>query len=290
MRRTLVIALLGAACLTACGQKQPEVIIDPAPPSNAGADAGGGDFRGGAGTQTAQAGNATAGAAATPAVPPTEAEVKAAAADPNKPHRKAGLWQLTASNGEANATSTLCVTDASEVRVNAFETRRLLPFGGRPGGGGGGGGGRPGGGEGGGQRAGGGGAPGGGGGGGGFAGPGGGGGGRPGGGGGSPCPPLKISKAGAGWKGSSVCKREFGEGASMTITQSDSLIGDLQSKYTLKATRTISGAPREEMNRATTTTVNATYKGACPSGQKGGDLTINGETSNLMAGRGQGGG
>jgi hypothetical protein len=44
------------------------------------------------------------------------------------------------------------------------------------------------------------------------------------------------------------------------------------------------------MNRATTVTVNATYKGACPSGQKGGDLTVDGRTTNLMAGGGGRGG
>jgi hypothetical protein len=43
------------------------------------------------------------------------------------------------------------------------------------------------------------------------------------------------------------------------------------------------------MNRATTTTVSGVYKGACPAGQKGGDLTTDGNTVNLMAG-GRGGG
>src|SRR4051812_2551386 len=109
MRRGLVIALLAAASLSGCGQKQPEVIIDPAPPSNnAGGDAGAGEGFGRGGAT-----NAVAGASATPAAPPTQAEVKAAAADPNRPHRKAGLWQLAASNGEESATSTLCVDDAS---------------------------------------------------------------------------------------------------------------------------------------------------------------------------------
>jgi len=280
MRRSLVIAVLAAATVSACGQKQPEVIIDPAPPSNNGGDAGGALAAGGPGA-AGGAGGATGGAAAR--TPPTAEEVKAAASDPNRPHRKAGLWQLTASNGEDSATSTLCVDDTSEARVNAFETRRLLPFGGRPGGGGPGGGGARAGGPGGGE---------------GGARPGGeGGGGRPGGfqgggGGGTPCPPPKISKAGAGWSSTSTCKREFGD-ASMTIVTKDSLSGDLQTKYSLKATRTVSGAPRPEMNRTTVTTVNGVYKGACPSGQKGGDLTSNGATTNLMTaggGRGSGGG
>jgi len=281
MRRSLVIALLAAATVAACGQKQPEVIIDPAPPSNNGGGDGGGALA--AGGPGATGGGGGAGRAA--ATPPTAEEVKAAAADPNRPHRKAGLWQLTASNGEESATSTLCVDDASEVRVNAFDTRRLLPFGGRggPGGGGGGqraggggggeGGGRPGGGEGGGGRPGG------------FQGGGGAGGGQ------TPCPPPKISKAGAGWSSTSTCKREFGDSA-MTIVTKDNLTGDLQAKYSLKATRTVSGAPRPEMNRSTTTTVNGVYKGACPAGQKGGDLTVDGATTSLMqgGGRGRGGG
>jgi hypothetical protein len=251
MRRTLVIAFLAAASLSACGQKQPEVIIDPAPPSNAGpAEPGEG------GTQLAQGGATNAPVA----TPPTEAEVKAAAADPNKPRRKAGLWQLAASNGEQNSSATLCVTDASEVRVDAFDTRRLIQQGGRPGGGPGGQ--RAGGGEGG-QRQGG------------FAG----GGGRPGG--AAPCP-LKVSKDGTGWKASSTCKREMGD-AEMTIATSANLTGDLASKYTMRLRRSVTGAPREEMNRTTTTTVNATYRGACSSGQKGGDLTVNGDTVNLLA-------
>ena len=76
----------------------------------------------------------------------------------------------------------------------------------------------------------------------------------------------------------------------MTIVTSASLTGDLASKYTMRSKRTVSGAPREEMNRSTTTTVNATYKGACPAGQKGGDLTVNGNTTNLLAGGGRPGG
>jgi hypothetical protein len=266
MRRTLVIALLAAASLSACGQKQPEVIIDPAPPSNAGpAEPGEG------GPQLAQGGRGSATNSPV-AAPPTAAEVKAAASDPNRPHRKAGLWQLAASNGEDNSSATLCVTDVSEARVDAFDTRRLFAGGGRgPGGGGGG------------QRQGGeGGArPGGGGG---FAGPPGGGGGGGGQRGGAPCP-LKVSKDGAGWKASSTCKREFGEN-SMTIATSGTLTGDLASKYSVRLRRSVTGAPREEMNRTTTTTVNATYKGACPAGQKGGDLTVGGDTINLLAGGG----
>ncbi|MDB5452247.1 MAG: hypothetical protein JWO33_825, partial [Caulobacteraceae bacterium] len=112
------------------------------------------------------------------------------------------------------------------------------------------------------------------------------GGGRPG---GAPFTAPRIAKAGAGWSASSTCKREFGE-TSMTIVTRESVTGDLQSKYTLKSTRTVSGAPRPEMNRATTTTDEAAYKGACTAGQKGGDLTAYGRTVNLLAGGGRGGG
>ena len=245
MRRAILAAML-AAGLAACGQKEPEVIVDPAPPSNSG---DGGDVLAppstlGAPNAPAGATNAPSdGAAAPGAVPATSAAGGA-------PRRKPGLWQLTASNGQTSATSTLCVSDASEARFDVFDTRRLLPAPTRPGGDG----------------------PG-------PAGP------RPGGQGqrrgfGGACP-AKVSKEGAGWRSTSRCTREMGD-ASMTISTNSAVTGDLDTQYTLKASRTVSGAPMEQMNRTTDVTVTGAYKGSCPSGQKGGDLTVGGRTSSVL--------
>lgn len=246
MRRAFVFALSAAALLAGCGDRQPQVIVDPPPPS---ASAGEGDVvppapqPGAAAVVNASAAPAAPG----PASPPAAAAKGDAA---QGPRRKAGLWRLTASNGEQSNTATLCVTDASEARLNAFDTRMLLAPQARPGGGGP----RPGGGEG--------------------AGP------RPGGfGAGAPCAP-RISKQGAGWKGAATCTRQIGDGE-MQISLDETLTGDLSSRYSLKSSRTISGAPAPQMNRTTTLTVEGTWKGPCPAGQSGGDLTTGGRTINL---------
>lgn len=242
MRRALTFALTAAALLTGCGDKQPQVIVDPPPPS---ASAGEGDVIPPAPQAGAAAAvNATSTSAA--AMPAASAAAKGGE-EGQGPRRKAGLWQLTASNGQQSNTATLCVSNASETRVSAFDTRMLLAPPARPGGAGP----RP---EG--------------------AGP------RPGGfGGGAPCAP-RITKQGAGWKGAATCTRQIGE-AEMQITLYENLTGDLSSRYSLKSTRTVSGAPAPQMNRTTTLTVEGTWKGPCPAGQSGGDLTTGGRTINL---------
>lgn len=248
MRRVVFAGVVAALGLSGCGEKQPEVIIDPAPPSNSGpADLDMPIPQPPGATNTAAP---TGPAAANPgAATPAAATSAASGAGPR---RKPGLWRLTAV-GETTTNATLCVTEASEATVNAFDTRMLTP---RPGGGGQGGP-RPEGAGAGGPRPGG------------------------GGGGGAQCPP-RITKTAAGWQGSATCTREMGE-ASMQISVSETLSGDLQSKYTLKSRRTISGAPMPQMNRTIDLTVEGAYAGACPAGQTGGDLTIGGRTVNLAS-------
>jgi hypothetical protein len=286
MRRVLVIGLLAAVSLSACSEKKPAVIVDAPPPDSspaAGPNEGAVTARAATASASVTApGTATSVAAQAAPV----ADVPAGPKDPSKPYRKAGLWQLTASNGDRTADETLCVSDASEARFTVFDSRL--------GGGGGGGGGRPGGG--------------------GFGGPGGPGGpgargpggpgvpggpgapgagarqggGRPGGAGGADACRPKVSKAGSGWKSSTSCTREFGDTV-LKISGSATVTGDLNSKYTMKSTRTTAGSSDPTRNRSVTTTVSGVFKGPCPAGQKGGDLTTDGTTVNVMQGRGGGG-
>jgi hypothetical protein len=258
MRKAFIAVLMCAGALAACGDKQDNVIVQEAPPSDMG---GGPDVAAPATTDTAQA--PAAGDAATPA-----AGVPAPA---GKPVRKAGLWQIT-STGQGGGTSTLCVSNATEAsqRGNAFATL----------GGGRGGGQRPGGPRPEGQRPGGDAARGGQGGGAG-GGQGAGRGGFGGGGFGAGSQPT-IARAGAGWTSTSSCTIERGE-TSITMSSKLTLTGDLVTSYAVKGSRTTPAG-------TTPVSVTATYKGACPAGMTAGDLTsASGQTRNVLQGRGGGG-
>jgi hypothetical protein len=106
------------------------------------------------------------------------------------------------------------------------------------------------------------------------------------------CSP-KLAKSGKGWISSFTCTQNIQD---QTIKRSGSqtLSGDLDSKYTVRGTTTISGATGDmaRMNSTRTTTVTGVYKGACPAGQTGGDQTgSDGQTRNiLIQGNGPGGG
>jgi hypothetical protein len=286
MRKTLIIALMCAASVAAC-KKAEDASGGPAvgaPPLLAGVDEGAkpGDPGYVAGVSRGTTDGTTMAAAPAPV-----------AADGSRPLRKAGLWQLTTVSTGGPA------------------------FGGA-------GGGRPGGPNGGpaGGEARGPGAPGG-------AGSGGFSGGRPGGAGGpgggfagGPPGPVtlcvdaeseavrgvfsagrtapgcepKLAKAGKGWSASFTCNQDI-QGQSVKRVGSQSLSGDLSSKYTVHGTTTISGATGDmaRMNSVRTTTVTGVYKGACPAGQRGGDQTgADGQTRNILTaqggGRRQGGG
>jgi len=300
MRKSLILGLLAAGTLSACGEKEVPVIVVPAPQDRAEFDGGGGGrsaFQASQAEVTAQIfGQNTAGgqvepsgavtvapgAAAGPAAGPPgrAAQPAAAVGDPNRPQRKQGLWRLTTvSNGETT-TSTLCVNPQSEAAYSAFDGAAGRGGGGRPGGGGagrpGGGGGPPGGGTPGAAPGG----PGGPGGGQGFGGPGG----RQGGGGGrgANCP-VRITKAGDGWRATANCTNTFGENT-ITIARTSTLSGDLQTRYTVTTRNSTRGGPQGE--QTTNTTVTGQYQGACPAGARPGDLTTGGNTRNVLAGGG----
>lgn len=284
MRKAFIAVLMCAGALVACNKKNDNVIVQDAPPS----DAGGAEVNAPAPTETAQA--PAADEAATPA-----AEV---AAPTGKPVRKAGLWQIT-STGQGGGTTTLCVSNATEAsqRGNVFATLGgggrggpggQRPGGQRPGGGNGpganGGGGNGGGGQGGGDGRGFGGGQGGPGGAGGGRGPGGGqgfGGGGGFGGGANPACQPKVAKAGDGWTSTSSCTIERGD-TSIKMASKLTLTGDLSTSYTIKGSRTTPGG-------ANPVSVTATYKGPCPSDMKPGDLKGPNGTRNVLQGRGGGG-
>jgi len=254
MRKAFIAVLMCAGALAACGDKQDNVIVQEAPPSDMG---GGPDVA--APTDTAQA----------PAVADAATPAADVAPPAGKPVRKAGLWQIT-STGQGGGTSTLCVSNATEAsqRGNVFAT---LGGGGRGGPGG------PGG-----QRPGGGGegrGPG--------AGPGGPGGGgqRAGGGfgGANPACAPKVAKTGDGWTSTSSCTIERGE-TSIKTSSKLTLTGDLATSYTIKGSRTTPGGTNA-------VSVTGTYKGACPAGMNPGDLKgPTGQTRNVLQGRDGGGG
>jgi hypothetical protein len=287
MRKTLIIALMCAASLAAC-KKAEDATGGPeagAPPLLAGIDEGAkpGDPGYVAGISKGTA-DGTTMAAVAPAPAP-------AAADGSRPTRKAGLWQITT--------------------VSTGGPTFGGPGGGRPGGA------APAAGQAGGEARGAS-APG--------AAPGAGfGGGRPGGAGGGfaggPPGPVtlcidtaseavrgvfstgraapgcepKLAKSGKGWSASYTCTQDI-QGQSVKRVGAQSLSGDLSSKYTVHGTTTTSGATgeMERINSTRTTTSTGVYKGACPSGQHGGDQTnADGATRNILtapAGGGRRGG
>lgn len=217
MRTATLVCLLAAASLAACGEKTPAVIVEgpPAdaldpntapPPSPPSAEMAAGPAGAPGAAPDAAGAGTNAAAEAAPAAP-----------DPNKPQRKAGLWQLTSTSDRGSSTSTLCVTAASEARYNAFAR------GGRGGGG----------------RAG-------------------------------ACQP-RISKNGSNWRATTDCTNSFGD-TTFTTKGTQTITGDLNTRYTMKSAMTMSGGDRggQTMN----STVTGEYKGACPAGQKGGDMTM----------------
>lgn len=288
MRKTLIIGLMCAASVAAC-KKADDTAQGPAPgapPLVAGVDEGAkpGDPGYVAGVSTGTADGTTLAAAPAPA-----------AVDGSRPLRKAGLWQIT-------TVSTGAPGPGGPGLGGGRPGGPGGDFGGSAGGqrGPGGSGGRPDAAGGGGQARGPGGA------GGGFAGPQGPvtlcvdadseairgvfSAGRP-----APGCEPKLEKKTKGWSASFTCTQDI-QGQTVKRVGNQTLSGDLNSKYTVHGTTTISGATGEmaRMNSVRTTTVTGVYKGDCPSGQRGGDQTgPDGQTRNILtapAGGGRRGG
>lgn len=113
---------------------------------------------------------------------------------------------------------------------------------------------------------------------------GGGGGGR----GGQGCEP-KIAKSGDNWTYSMSCTRQMGD-ATLKMSSSQTLSGDLNSKYQVKGTSSTSGGPNPEMNGTRQISASGSYVGACPAGMKAGDFKgADGQIRNIMQGGGGGG-
>lgn len=113
MRHALVVVLLAAAALTACGKEDAGEMgltnWEKAPPLQAGPDQ---DGTPPADVQTAAQPGAPAAAGASAGAP---AVATPAAAPGTTPVRKAGLWKTTANNGRGGPqTGELCVDDSSE--------------------------------------------------------------------------------------------------------------------------------------------------------------------------------
>jgi hypothetical protein len=110
--------------------------------------------------------------------------------------------------------------------------------------------------------------------------------------GGQGCTP-RIAKQGANWTYSMSCTRNFGD-ASMKMSSSQTLTGDLTKSYQLKGTTTTSGGPNEDMNGSRNISASGTYVGPCPAGMRPGDFKgADGQVRNVMQqgqGRGPGGG
>jgi hypothetical protein len=251
MRKTLLIAMMCAASVTAC--KKPESTAGGpeagAPPLLAGVDEGAkpGDPGYVAGVSRGTADGATLAAAPAPT-----------AVDGSRPVRKSGLWQLTTvstggpapggpgdfggaggpgGGGQARGPGgggfaggpqgpvTLCVDANSEAVRGVFSAGRATPG----------------------------------------------------------CDP-KLEKKGKGWSASFTCTQDI-QGQTIKRVGNQTLTGDLNSRYTVHGATTMSGASGDlaRMNSARTTTITGVYKGECPSGQRGGDQTgADGQTRNVL--------
>lgn len=90
--------------------------------------------------------------------------------------------------------------------------------------------------------------------------------------GGAGCTP-KVTKTANGWTATTSCTIDMGDVTMQTSSQ-QTLTGDLSSRYTITGSSTRSGAPNPQMNGTSPINVTAAYKGPCPAGQKGGDMTM----------------
>ncbi len=88
----------------------------------------------------------------------------------------------------------------------------------------------------------------------------------------SSCTSNTVQRTPTGYKFASVCKFA-GAG---TISSQGVASGDFNSNYKVTMNSVTTGAAMAAMNGATSTTITATWAGACPAGTKPGDMTLPG--------------
>jgi hypothetical protein len=87
------------------------------------------------------------------------------------------------------------------------------------------------------------------------------------------CSEQKVSHhLGGGWDFHAVCAM----GESGTITSDGQATGDFNSHYTVDITSTTSGSPMAQANGPHKMKIDASWKGACPTGWRGGDMEMPG--------------
>jgi hypothetical protein len=88
----------------------------------------------------------------------------------------------------------------------------------------------------------------------------------------SSCSSNSVTRTPAGYRFASVCKFA-GAG---TISSQGTASGDFNTNYKVVMNSVTTGASMAAMNGATTTTITATWAGACPAGTRPGDMTMPG--------------
>jgi hypothetical protein len=88
----------------------------------------------------------------------------------------------------------------------------------------------------------------------------------------SACSSNAVSRTPTGYKFGSVCKM----GGAGTITSQGAASGDFNTNYKVVMNSVTTGASMAAMNGASSTTITATWAGACPAGTKPGDMTMPG--------------
>ncbi len=86
------------------------------------------------------------------------------------------------------------------------------------------------------------------------------------------CSSNTMSRTPTGYRFASVCKFP----GSGTITSQGTASGDFNSNYKVVMNSVTSGASMAALNGASSTTITATWTGACPAGTKPGDMSMPG--------------
>jgi hypothetical protein len=85
------------------------------------------------------------------------------------------------------------------------------------------------------------------------------------------CTSNTVTRTPTGYRFSSVCQMAGG-----TIKSQGVGTGDFSSNYKVSMSSTTTGAPMASMNGTSSTNITASWAGACPAGQKPGDMVMPG--------------